>query len=147
MNRLRTAFHALASRRAARPRAFGTLLLLSLVCCGGLVLSVRAAGPGPRALTLVARDMAFYLPGDPTPNPRLVAAPGEELRITLRNADRGMAHDLAVPGRDGAPQATAVLRGVGGSVDLTVQVPERPGQYEYFCSLHARMMRGVLEVR
>jgi len=124
------------------------LLVLFLVACGGLALSVRAAvRPEPRAVTLIARDMAFYLPGDPTPNPRLIAERGEELRITLRNEDRGMAHDLALPGRDGSPEATPVLRGVGASADLTVRVPERAGEYGYLCNLHSRTMRGVLEVR
>lgn len=125
----------------------GGALLVALVLFGGIALSVRAAvRPEPRALTLTAREMAFYLPGDPTPNPRLLAERGEELRITLRNEDGGMAHDLAVPGRDGSPEATAVLRG-GDSAELTLRVPARPGEYEYFCNLHARMMRGVLEVR
>src|SRR6185295_5703244 len=118
----------------------GGALLVALALFGGIALSVRAAvRPEPRALTLTARGMAFYLPGDPTPNPRLLAERSEELRITLRNEDGGMAHDLAVPGRDGSPEATAVLRRAGDSAALTLRVPARPGEYEYFCNLHARM--------
>lgn len=148
MTQLQATLHALAPGSPARPRAFGALLLFFLVVCGGVALSVRAAvRPDPRALTLIARDMAFYLPGDPVPNPRLIAERGEELRITLRNEDRGMAHDLAVPSGNGSLEATPVLRRVGTSADLTVRVPDQPGEYEYLCNLHARMMRGVLEVR
>ena len=148
MTQLQSTFRSLAPSRSGRPRALGALLLFLLVICGGVALSVRAAaGPEPRALTLIARDMAFYLPGDPTPNPRLIAGRSEELRITLRNEDRGMAHDLAVPSGNGSPKATPVLRGAGTSAEFTVRVPDQPGEYEYLCNLHARMMRGVLAVR
>ena len=58
-----------------------------------------------------------------------------------------MPHDVAVPDGDGdwRPERRgarrrrdggAHLRGAGGA-----------GEYEYVCSLHSRMMRGVLEVR
>lgn len=123
------------------------LLLAGLLIGGGIALSVRAAvRPEPRELTLIARDMAFYLPGDPTPNPRLIAERGEELRITLRNEDQGRAHDLAVPGRYGA-KSTPLLRRAGESADLTLRVPDEAGEYPYLCNLHSQMMRGVLEVR
>jgi hypothetical protein len=126
-------------------------LKIFLVCClvsGALALAVRAAvRPEPRELTLIARGMAFYLPGDPTPNPRLTAGRGETLRITLRNEDRGRAHDLAIPSRAGAWKSTPVLRRAGESADLTLRAPGEPGRYEYLCNLHSRMMRGVLEVR
>ena len=122
-----------------------------IVCClvsGALALAVRAAvRPEPRELTLIARGMAFYLPGDPTPNPRLIAGHGETLRITLRNEDRGMAHDLAIPSRSGGRKSTPVLRDAGESADLTLRVPEEAGEYVYLCGLHSGMMRGVLEVR
>jgi hypothetical protein len=124
------------------------ILLVCLLVSGALALAVRAAvRPEPRELTLIARGMAFYRPGDPTPNPRLTAGRGETLRITLRNEDRGMAHDLAVPGRSGARKSTPVLREAGESADLTLRAPEEPGEYAYLCTLHSRMMRGVLEVR
>ena len=55
------------------------ILLVGLLVSGALALAVRAAvRPEPRELTLIARGMAFYLPGDPTPNPRLIAGRGED---------------------------------------------------------------------
>lgn len=124
------------------------ILLVCFLVSGALAFAVRAAvRPEARELTLVARGMAFYLPGDPTPNPRLVAGRGETLRITLRNEDRGMAHDLAIPSRSGGRKSTPVLRDAGESADLTLRVPEEAGEYVYLCSLHSGMMRGVLEVR
>ena len=148
MSPLLTTLHRLAPGTPARPRVAWVFLLATLVICGGIAFSVRAAvRPEPRVLTLIARDMSFYLPGDPTPNPRLIVERGEELRITLRNEDRGMAHDLAMPSGNGSRKATRVLRGTDASAKITVRVPEQPGEYSYICSLHARMMRGVLEVR
>jgi plastocyanin len=91
--------------------------------------------------------MAFYLPGDATPNPRLVAERGEELRFVLRNEDRGMPHDLEVPEAGGDRKATRAVRGVGDTASLAFRAPETAGNYEYVCTLHSRMMRGVLEVR
>ena len=124
------------------------IILVCLLVSGALAFAVRATvRPEARELTLVARGMAFYLPGDPTPNPRLIVARGETLRITLRNEDRGMAHDLAIPSRSGGRKSTPILRDAGESADLTLRVPEEAGEYAYLCSLHSGMMRGVLEVR
>jgi hypothetical protein len=131
---------------SSRPRTLLILLLVAL--CGAVALAVRAAGgPEPREVTLLARGMAFYLPGDPTPNPRLTVERGEELRFVLRNEDRGMPHDLEVPQDGGERKATREVRGLGDTDSLTFRAPETPGDYEYVCTLHARMMRGVLEVR
>jgi len=113
-----------------------------------MVLAVQAATrPEPRTVTLLARDMAFYLPGDPTPNPRLAVGRGERVHFVLRNADGGIPHDLAVPRGDGGREQTAVVRGAGETVDLAFRAHEAAGEYEYLCTLHSRMMHGVLEVR
>ncbi len=121
-------------------------VLVLAAACGG-VLAARAARPDPREITLVARDMAFYLPGDPTPNPRLSVARGEPVRLLLRNGERGMPHDVAVPDGEGGWKASGEVRGLGETAELSFEAPETAGSYEYLCTLHARMMRGVLEVR
>ena len=133
---------------SARPRVLLLPLLALLLVCGAVAFAVQAAvGPEPRQVTLLARGMAFYLPGDSTPNPRLLAERGEELRFVLRNEDRGMPHDLEVPEAGGDRKATREVRGVGDTASLAFRAPETPGDYEYVCTLHSRMMRGVLEVR
>ena len=60
------------------------LLSVSLV---GLV--TPAADPVSREITLVARDMAFYLSEQTQagPNPTLQLKVGEQVRIVLRNQD------------------------------------------------------------
>lgn len=119
------------------------LPLLALAVACGVGLSVRAAArPEPRTITLVARGMAFHVPGQTEPNPRLVVERGEELRFVLRNEDPGMAHDFAALGK-----ATKLLKEAGEAAELTLRAPATAGEHEYLCSLHARMMRGPLEVR
>jgi len=149
MTQLLTAtLDAIAPDRRSRSRVALLLapVLALLVACGG-VLAARAAWPDPREITLVARDMAFYLPGDPTPNPRLVVERGEPVRLLLRNAERGMPHDVAVPDGDGGWDASRKVRGRDETAELTFEAPQMAGGYEYICTLHSRMMRGVLEVR
>lgn len=148
MTQLLATLDRFAPRRASRPRAFLAPLLALLVAVAGVAFGVQAAaGPEPRTITLLARGMSFYLPGESTPNPRVVVERGERLRFVLRNQDRGIPHDLAVEDDDGERETTRVLRGAGESADLTFRAPEQEGAYPYLCTLHSRMMRGVLEVR
>jgi Copper binding proteins, plastocyanin/azurin family len=149
MTQLLATLDAFAPGRSFRPRALLLPLLALLLVGGGIAFAMQTAvRPEPRTVTLLAQGMSFYLPGDPTPNPRLVAESGEEIRLVLRNQDRGIPHDLSVPDGDGGEQkATREVRGLGESADLTFRAPEVPGEYEYLCTLHSRMMRGVLEVR
>ena len=119
--------------------------LLTLLAAGGVAFAVTASAPPPqRELTLVARGMAFYLPGDTAPNPTLVVGRGERLRLVLRNADAGMSHDLVVESLD---VATPLLRGAGTEAAIELRAPAVPGEHAYVCSTHAAMMRGTLLVR
>ena len=97
----------------------------------------------PREVTLVARGMAFYLAGDPSrPNPTLDVKAGERVRIVLRNEDRGMTHDFAVPVVAAAMNVIAWDE----SGEVTFDVPDTPGTYEYVCRPHSLMMRGTIRV-
>src|SRR5690606_1620555 len=106
------------------------------------LLPVMTSAPA-REVALVARGMAFYLESDPeTPNPTIEVAPGERVRIVLRNEDRGMTHDFAVPALN---TGMDLLRwNQAGAVTLTM--PSRPGEYEYVCNPHRLMMRGIIRV-
>ena len=96
-----------------------------------------------REVTLVAKDMAFYLESDPgAPNPTLEVKAGERLRVVLRNEDRGMTHDFAVPAV--AAATNAIDWNQSGAV--VFEVPATPGTYEYLCRPHALMMRGTIRV-
>jgi plastocyanin len=101
------------------------------------------SGPSTREVTLVARGMAFYVDDDPsTPNPTLEVKAGERVRVVLRNEDRGMTHDFAVP------VVAAAMNAIrwNESGDMTFDVPDTPGTYEYVCRPHALMMRGTIRV-
>ncbi|MGH9379499.1 MAG: hypothetical protein ACRD2Z_02635 [Thermoanaerobaculia bacterium] len=120
------------------------LLALPVVLVGGLALAFIQQPEPAREVVLVAEGMVFQLPGDPTPNPTLTAAPGERLRFVLVNQDRGYEHDLRLPSLSAA---TPLIPGDGGRSELMITAPTRTGDYDYLCSTHAAMMRGTLRVR
>lgn len=132
-------------------RIAGISLGLAVAAFLATTLALVAAGlgwpaaPGERAreVRLVARDMAFYVPGGTIPNPTLQAAPGERLRIVLVNEDSGMSHDVVA---EGLGLATEVIRD-GEVASTVVRMPGLPGAHDYLCSLHPLLMRGVIEVR
>jgi hypothetical protein len=95
-------------------------------------------------ITLVARDMAFYLPQNAQPNPPLEVSREAQVRLTLVNRDIGIDHDLAVVALD---VETPAIPGDGGSTSVEFRAPREPGIHEYVCRLHGRMMRGQLTVR
>ena len=108
----------------------------------GALLPVTTRTPA-REITLVARDMAFYLDGDFThPNPDIEVKAGEHVRIIMRNEERGMTHDFAVP----AAGASVDLLEWNEQGEVTFDVPATPGTYEYVCRPHMLMMKGVLKV-
>ena len=121
------------------------LALVSVTIVGALAFVVAAASkPAPREIVMVAREVAFFLPGDPTPNPTLVVAPGESVRLRLVNEDRGVEHDWAA-GSLGV--ATRLLAGDGSADVVVFTAPHERGSHRYVCSSHAAMMSGRLEVR
>ena len=130
-----------ASRRRHRSLVgLGVLLLFAMVTLPSLV-----ADPGPpsREIVLVARNMAFYLDGNPTPNPTLRLKAGEQVTLVLRSEDAGITHDFAVKSWN---VGTALLNGKG-AVSVSFRVPDRDDEpQEYVCSAHPVMMKGVIEV-
>ena len=96
-----------------------------------------------RAVTLVVRNMTYYLEGSDTPNPSLRFTAGEQVRLTLRNEDPGMSHDFNIrPWNIG----TKVLDGKGQDT-ITFRVPsESDTQTAYTCTPHSAMMSGSVLV-
>lgn len=115
---------------------------LAVAMVVGALLPVMTQTPA-REITLVARDMAFYLDGDfERPNPVIEVKAGEHVRIALRNEERGMTHDFAVP----ALGAAVDLLDWKEQDEVTFEVPSTPGTYEYVCTPHQLMMKGTLKV-
>lgn len=108
----------------------------------GALLPVMTKTPD-REVTLVVRGMAFYLDGDfRHPNPTIELKAGENVRVVLRNDERGMTHDFAVP----ALGAATGLLDWNEQDATSFEVPETPGTYEYFCNPHRLMMKGTIRV-
>jgi plastocyanin len=106
------------------------------------LLPVMTSAP-ERQITLVARGMAFYLDSDPrTPNPTIEVTAGERVRVVLRNEDRGMTHDFAVPALDTGMDLVRWSE----AGEVTVAVPSQPGTYAYVCNPHRLMMHGIIRV-
>ena len=96
-----------------------------------------------REVHLVMKGMAFYLETDlETPNPNIQVKAGERVRVVVRNEDRGLTHDFAVP------VAGALTNEItwNQSGEVVFDVPEVPGTYEYVCQPHRLMMRGTIRV-
>jgi plastocyanin len=126
--------------RQVSGRAVVFVVLLLLVV-GALVRAGTMASA--REMTLIARGMAFYLEDDPhTPNPTIELRAGERVRIVLLNQDRGLVHDFAVP----ALHATARAVAWNQRSEVTFEVPDAPGTYEYACMPHRLMMSGIIMV-
>ena len=127
----------------ARGAVAGVLLAAVAVVCLFILLPLTASSRvAVREITLVTRDMAFYLEGDTVPNPTIRVVAGEEVRFVLRNLDPGIAHNLVIKGW---ALETAYLD-AGASATFRVRVPAQPGTLTYFCVPHREMMGGVLEV-
>ncbi len=138
-----TVAQVLSRPHVGRRYLLGALAILA-VC--GVAIAVAAVDPAPppREIRLVARDMAFYAAGDPTPNPTLTLQRGERVRLVLRNQDPGMTHDFASASLGVASQ---LLRDAGDATAVTFTAPRQAGEHDYSCTPHATMMRGRVVVR
>ena len=107
------------------------------------LLPVMTTTPA-REITLVARNMAFYADGDfEHPNPVIAVRAGERVRVVMRNDERGMTHDFALPAAD----ARMDLLDWNEQGEVTFEAPATPGIYEYACTPHRLMMKGTLKVQ
>ncbi len=120
-----------------------TAVVLGLLSVGLVGLVTPAADPVSREITLVARDMAFYLSEQTQagPNPTLRLKVGEQVRIVLRNQDPGIVHGFAIK-----PWNVMMTSRHDEAVSMLVRAPRRPGRYEYVCTPHSTLMAGVIDV-
>jgi plastocyanin len=120
-----------------------TIIAAAVALVAAAVVTSAGAREEVREIHLVARGMAFYLDADPaTANPAIALRQGEHVRFVLRNETPGIEHDLAITAL--AAAISPVTVGKTGAFDL--EVPARPGRYEYVCRPHSVMMKGVIEV-
>ncbi|MGH8635958.1 MAG: plastocyanin/azurin family copper-binding protein [Burkholderiales bacterium] len=96
-----------------------------------------------REVRLIARNMTYYVDGVSEPNPALLFLPGEQVRVTVRNEDKGMSHDFRIP-----------AWGVGTKVvewstekSITFRVPANASGGTYMCTPHSAMMSGKVVIK
>tara|TARA_B100000809_G_C14658832_1_gene358820 strand:- start:29 stop:466 length:438 start_codon:yes stop_codon:yes gene_type:complete len=87
-------------------------------------------------VVVVAKDMKFN-----QTNPTIYIRPGTKIRLILRNEDPGMRHDLVL---EALGLETPILK--EGESAILEFVVEDEGLFEYICSLHPVLMRGILMV-
>ena len=124
--------------------AVAAVLLAAVgLLCIVLLLPLTASTTGSvREITLVTRNMAFYLDGDTEPNPTIRVRAGEEVRFTVLNRDPGFAHNFAVE----AWGLETPFVETEASTTVLVRAPASPGRRAYVCTPHGKMMRGIIEV-
>ena len=123
-------------------RASGVVFAALLI--GGVSWAVIAnARPQAREITLIARGMYFYNAAETERNPTLSATRGERIRLILVNQEAGLEHDVAVPELGVSSDA---ISEAGATTSVSFQTPSRPGRYDYVCTFHDAMMRGLLIV-
>ena len=116
-------------------------LLIAVSALAPRIVASRDAGR--REVTLVVRNMTYYLDGSDVPNPTLKFTAGEQVRLTLRNEDRGMTHDFNIRTWG---VATKVLEDKGRD-SITFRVPRRgTDATTYTCTPHTAMMNGSIVV-
>ena len=112
---------------------------LAFLGWGWLLEAIGGAGRGPvREIRMVARDARFN-----GTNPAIEVAPGERLRLLVKNEETDTWHDLVIGGLDG--QRTDLL-GPGESAALEFTAP-RAGILKYACSVHPGFMGGRIIVK
>lgn len=127
---------------SSRTRRVALVVLVMSVALGATMLLLARSGGEITEIVVTARDMRFYVTGLDGPNPEITLPAGGRVRLTLRNEDAGITHDIAVPGLG---VATELLTGAG-ETSVVFDVPGEPGAYPYLCTPHARMMSGVVRV-
>jgi plastocyanin len=130
----------------ARNRAIVGSLAIGLAALAVTLLPMLASPAKEEPIhevSLVVRDMAFYLDGQPEPNPTITVRAGEQVRIRLRNEDAGIGHDFAVAAWD---VGTRLLADGGSEDTIVFRAPRDRGLAPYTCTPHSAMMRGTIRV-
>ena len=119
-----------------------SLVVMLLVAAGMLLPRLVSTRESVREITITARDMAFIVSEIADPNPTLGLTAGEQVKVTLRNDDRGMLHDFSIPEwgvRTGSVEW-------GEKRTITFRVPPAASTPSYICTPHSAMMSGRIIV-
>lgn len=126
-------------------RYFRTGIVLAVLAAAAVMLPrIVSSREDIRDVTVVVRNMTYYVDGNDVPNPALRFTAGEQVRLTLRNEDSGMSHDFNIKAWT---VSTKVLDGKGKD-SVVFRVPSRAAAVAttYTCTPHSAMMSGTVVV-
>ena len=87
-------------------------------------------------------SMSFHVEDIAGANPTMALTAGEQVKVTIRNEDRGMLHDFSIPEwgvRTGGVEW-------GDERSITFRVPATASTLSYICTPHSVMMSGRITV-
>jgi plastocyanin len=119
-----------------------SVVVLLLVCAGMLLPRLVATREAIREVRITARDMSFQVEKVGGLNPTMALTAGEQVRVTIRNEDKGMLHDFSIPEwgvRTGGVEW-------GDERSITFRVPATASTLSYVCTPHSVMMSGRITV-
>lgn len=115
-----------------------SIVVAVLVTTGIFLPRVLSSREPVRDIRVVARDMAYHVENLSDRNPTLQLTPGEQVRVTFRNEDRGMLHDFGIPLLDVGTGTVPF----GTEKTITFKVPAASTGLTYVCTPHSAMMSG-----
>jgi plastocyanin len=121
----------------------GVIIGIAALAASLLPMFASSGSERVREISLVVRDMTFYVEGEAEPNPTLRVGAGEQVRLVLKNDEAGMRHDFAV---NAWQIGTRMLDERGEEDTVTFRAPSAPGDQTYHCTPHSKMMRGTIRV-
>jgi plastocyanin len=119
-----------------------SLVILLLVSAGMLLPRLVDTREAIREVRITARDMSFLVQDIAGPNPTLALTAGEQVKVTIRNEEKGMLHDFSIP--EWGVRTGSVEWGTERSVTFTV--PATASTLSYVCTPHSMMMSGRITV-
>lgn len=119
-----------------------SLVVLLLVCAGMLLPRLVATREAIREVHITARDMSFLVENVGGLNPTMALTAGEQVKVTIRNEDKGMLHDFSIP--EWGVRTGSVEWGTERSI--TFRVPATASTPSYICTPHSAMMSGRITV-
>jgi len=117
-----------------------TLVVVAVIAAGIFLPRLVSSREDVREIHIVAKDMAYRVDGVTGTNPALRFTPGEKVRVSLKNEDKGMQHDFSIP-------AWGITSGVvewPSEKAVTFQVPRGNDGVAYVCTPHSAMMAGAI---
>ena len=119
------------------------LVIVVMIAAGMFLPRMVSSREDIREVRIVAQNMTYYVDGSTEPNPALRLVPGEQVRLTFRNQDKGMIHDVRLP----ALGVGTKVVGFDREESIVFRVPANAPAGEYVCTPHSAMMSGKVVIQ